>query len=462
MNWKDTVVAISTPLGEGGIGIIRISGPLALKTASRIIELPQGDNLEKVPSHTIKLSHLINPNTKERLDQVLVSVMRAPRTYTREDVVEINCHGGMVPLQVGLEAAIEAGARLAEPGEFTKRAFLNGRIDLAQAEAVVDIIRSKTEESLRIAMGQLNGRISLKAKEIRQEISEVLVQIEASIDFIDEDLEIMSPKEIAARLERVRRKLARLIGSAQAGRVYREGAKVAIAGRPNVGKSSLLNGLVQKDRVIVTPIPGTTRDVVEEIININGIPFRLRDTAGIRAPSNEVEKLGVEMSRKEIKEADVVLLVLDASQPLTTEDLKVAKGDKDKAGKTIVVLNKIDLPLKIDERAVAKHFREKIIKTSATEEKGLKNLEKAMVDLVLSGEVALNGEVIVANVRHKRALEKAEADLQEARSIIQKAIPQEFVAAVLHDALDSMGEITGETVQDELLDKIFSQFCIGK
>jgi len=460
LNWKDTIVAISTPLGEGGIGILRISGLLALKTAGRIIELPQGDNLEKVPSHTVKLSYLINPNTKERLDQVLVSVMRAPRTYTREDVVEINCHGGMVPLQLGLEAAIEAGARLAEPGEFTKRAFLNGRIDLAQAEAVVDIIRSKTKESLRIATGQLDGRISLKVKEIRQEISEVLVQIEASIDFIDEDLEIMSPKEIAERLERARKKLERLIGSAQAGRVYREGAKVVIAGRPNVGKSSLLNALVQKDRVIVTPIPGTTRDVVEEIINIKGIPFRLRDTAGIRAPSNEVEKIGVEMSRKEIKEADVVLLVLDASQPLTTEDLKVAKGDK--AGKTVVVLNKIDLPLEIDEKAVCKHFGRKIIKTSATEEKGLKNLKEAMVDLVLSGEVALNGEVIVANVRHKRALEKAEADLQEARSIIQKAIPEEFVATVLYDALDSIREITGETVRDELLDKIFSQFCIGK
>lgn len=460
MDNLDTIVAISTPLGEGGIGILRLSGKEAIKISAEALRLSSGEELGEIPSHNLKLGYVIRSDTGERIDQVLVSVMRAPSTYTREDIVEVNCHGGIVPLRAALEALVEAGARLAEPGEFTKRAFLNGRIDLAQAEAVVDIIRSKTDEGLKIAMGQLEGRVSEKVSEIKKMIFEVVVQAEASIDFADEDIETMSYKDMGERIEEARREIEKLIRSADTGRAYREGVRVAIAGRPNVGKSSLLNALVKETRVIVTSVPGTTRDVVEETINIKGVPFKLRDTAGIRPPGNEVERIGVGLSRKEIRDADVVLLVLDASTPLAEEDIAIAEEAKER--KTVAVLNKTDLPQKIEEESVIKKIGKEIVKISATEEEGLEDLERVMLGLVLSGDVFLNGEAIVANVRHKKALEKARDDLLEAERTIRDEIPEEFVVTLLHDALDSIGEVTGETVKADLLSKIFSQFCIGK
>ncbi len=460
MDLTDTIVAISTPLGEGGIGILRLSGNQALKIAAKIIKLSPRNRLDQMPSRTMKLCHAVNPKTGERLDRVLVSVMRAPQTYTREDIVEINCHGGIIPLQETLEAAVEAGARLAEPGEFTKRAFLNGRIDLAQAEAVVDVIRSKTREGLKVAMGQLEGQLSQKVCEIRGLIVDVLVQIEASIDFVDEDIEVLSREEILNKIEEATEQLEKLIRTAQTGKIYREGIQVAIAGRPNVGKSSLLNALLREARAIVTSIPGTTRDIVEEIVNIGGVPFKLRDTAGIRKPDGEIEKIGVDLSRKAIKGADIVLLVLDTSESLTKEDLQIIEENRKR--KAIAVLNKIDLPQKLDEEIVSGKFGKRAARISATKGKGLEDLEQAMLNLVLSGEVIPDREAIVANVRHKKALEKAKCDLLEASSSLRGETPEEFVAAVLKDVLDSLGEVTGETVQENLLDKIFSQFCIGK
>lgn len=460
MDLMDTIAAISTPLGEGGIGILRLSGDQALNIAGKILNLQAKKKLNEVASHHIALGYALNPRTGERLDQVLVSVMRAPHTYTREDVVEINCHGGVVALQETLEAAIEAGARLAEPGEFTKRAFLNGRIDLAQAEAVADIIRAKTKEGLKVAMGQLGGRLSKRVSEIQGIVLDILVQIEASIDFLDEDIEVMSKEEILCKAGEAMCKLEKLIRTAGAGIIYRDGIKVVIAGRPNVGKSSLLNALLRESRAIVTPIPGTTRDIVEEIINIGGAPFKLRDTAGIREPFDEVEKMGVALSREAIKGADMILLVLDMSERLQQEDREIMKEAKDY--KVIAVLNKVDLVARIEEEAVLEEFGERTVKVSATREKGIEKLERVMLDIVLRGHVYRGAEAIVNNVRHKKALERARADLAEAAKSIEEDIPGECVAAVLKDVLDSLGEITGDSVEENMMDRIFSEFCIGK
>lgn len=460
MDITDTIVAISTPLGEGGIGIVRISGSRAILIAAAMLEFPSGPELNKLASHCMRLCRAVNPKTKEELDQVLVCVMRAPHTYTREDVVEINCHGGIMPLQATLDAAVEAGARLAEPGEFTKRAFLNGRIDLAQAEAVIDVIRSKTKESLQLAMGQLEGQLSQKVSRIRRLVLDVLVQVEASIDFLEEDIEIMPREQMLETIEKAAVVAGELAESAEKGKIYREGISTAITGRPNVGKSSLLNALLREARAIVTAVPGTTRDIVEEYINIEGVPFRLRDTAGIRKPCDEVEEIGVGLSRKAVKEADIILLVLDWSEDLTREDIKIMEETNKES--TIAVLNKVDLPQKVNEIEVKKRFGDRVLRISATHEKGLKELEKAMLGMILSGKVIRGGETIVANMRHKKALEKAREDLAEAGRNMRDEIPDECVAAVLKDGLDSLGEITGETIQEDLLDKIFSEFCIGK
>jgi len=460
MDLTDTIVAISTPLGEGGIGIVRISGSRSLGIADSILELPAGKKVTQIPDRSMTLCHSINEKTGERLDQVLVCIMRGPNTYTKEDVVEINCHGGVVPLQETLEAAVEAGARLAEPGEFTKRAFLNGRIDLAQAEAVVDVIRAKTKECLRVAMAQLDGRLSRKVAEIRRAIVKILVQVEAAIDFSDEDIECMNREALISKTEKTIEDLEQLIRTAQTGKIYREGVQVVIAGRPNVGKSSLLNALLKETRVIVTSVPGTTRDIVEEVVNIGGVPFRLRDTAGIRKPRDEIEKIGVELSRGAIQATNLVLLVLDASEALREEDLLIMEEVPEK--KTIAVLNKTDLSLSIDEKVIAEKFGGRVIRISATQEMGLDKLEQAMLDEVLAGKVSCEAEAIVANVRHKKALEKAKRDLLEAHESALKGVSEEFMAAVLRDVLDSLGEVTGETVQENLLDEIFSQFCIGK
>ena len=458
---SDTIAAVSTPLGEGGIGIIRISGSQAIEIAGVVLELPAGASLADALSRQMMLCYAVNPRSRERLDQVLVSVMRAPHTYTREDVVEINCHGGIVATQEVLRAVLEGGARPAEPGEFTKRAFLNGRIDLTQAEAVIDVIRARTKESMKVAAGQLQGRLFEKVRGIRESVLEVLVQLEAAVDFSDEDLETMPREWAEERIGGAIGELKRLIESADVGRVYREGVEVAIAGRPNVGKSSLLNALLKETRAIVTAMPGTTRDIIEETVNIGGVPFRVRDTAGIREPNDEAEKIGVEMSRKAMGSADIVLVVLDVSEALQAADHQILAHTEE--ARRIIVLNKTDLP-RIMTGEESEGLPEKQVEISATGELGLEALGEAMLEIVLGGAVRRDGEVIVSRTRHKIAMERAKEDLEEALDGAKRGVPEEFVAeTIMRDVvLESLGEITGERVENEVLERIFEEFCVGK
>ena len=340
----DTIAAISTPPGEGAISIVRLSGEDAVKIANKVFK---GKNLEKVPTHTINYGHIVNPKTNEELDEVMVSVMLAPRTFTREDVIEINCHGGIVPTNQILQLLLSNGARLAEPGEFTKRAFLHGRIDLTQAESVMDLIRAKTDRSMKVALNQLDGNLSHLIRNLRQDILDVLAQVEVNIDYPEyDDVETLTTKMLREKAIEVKKSIQQLLTTAKQGKVLREGLATAIVGRPNVGKSSLLNHLLHEDKAIVTDIAGTTRDVIEEYVNVRGVPLKLIDTAGIRETEDKVERIGVERSRKAIEQADLVMLVLNASEELTDEDKELIQATSGK--KRIVILNKTDLPRKLN------------------------------------------------------------------------------------------------------------------
>ncbi|MFQ6097167.1 MAG: tRNA uridine-5-carboxymethylaminomethyl(34) synthesis GTPase MnmE, partial [Armatimonadota bacterium] len=398
----DTIAAISTPLGEGGIGIVRISGDRALEIAAHIFRpLNPAKRVAELPTHTVHHGHVLDGS--EIVDEALLTLMRAPRSYTRQDVAELSCHGGVVPLRRTLQAALNHGARLAEPGEFTRRAFINGRIDLAQAEAVADLIYAKTEESHRAAMAQLRGCLSREVRDIREELLDLITYVEASIDFVDEDITFLTLDEQRQRCESIRQRLQSLIASADSGQVLREGLATAIIGRPNVGKSSLMNALLRRDRVIVTPIPGTTRDVVQDLLNIKGIPVRLADTAGLRDAHDLVESEGVQRSRREMQAADLVLLVVDASAPLTEADRRLLREAR--ADRTIVVINKIDLP----QVVTTTHVREVLpdvpcVEVSATQRLGLEGLEEAIAQMVWRGRAGPSDAVIVTNVRHRDAL----------------------------------------------------------
>lgn len=461
MNLQDTITAISTPIGEGGIGIVRVNGDKSLEIGAKIFRSPTGKNLREAKTYTMHYGQIVDPETEEIIDEVIVSVMLAPRTYTREDVVEINCHGGIVPLKRVLELVLRFGARLADPGEFSKRAFLNGRIDLTQAEATIDVIRSKTEASLQLALRQLGGGLSEKIQALRQEIVFMLAHIEAAIDFPEEDIEGMEYQELSKRAEEVWGKTKELLATADSGKVLREGLSTAIIGRPNVGKSSLLNALLREKRAIVTDIPGTTRDVIEEVVNIRGIPLKIIDTAGIRETEDLVEKIGVEKARESLKQADLVLFLLNGGEELKEEDLEIAGLLNEK--KRIIIINKTDLSQKIDEEEVRKIFPiGKIIKLSLKEEIGLADLEKTIEEMVFAGQAFSLESTLVTNVRHKSLLEKAEKSLQETTKALALGMPTDLLAIDLKDALQSLGEITGEAVSDDIIDQIFSQFCIGK
>lgn len=468
MDLKDTIAAISTPLGESGIGIVRLSGDKALPIVNTFFKSPKRKELKKAGSYTVSYGFIFNPKTQKKIDEVLVTVMKAPHSYTREDVVEINCHGGIIPLKETLELTLKSGARLAEPGEFTKRAFLNGRLDLAQAEAVADIIRAKTEAASGAALNQLEGRLSTKIREIRTNLLEVLSHLEAAIDFSDEDIETLSAQELLPKIGKTEGKIGELLKKASFGRILREGVKTVLAGRPNVGKSSLLNALLKEDRAIVTAEPGTTRDLIEETLNLKGIPLRIQDTAGLRKPRGEAERLGVEKAKEILLRADLALLIIDGSEPLTPEDLNLLEEAKrahfKKETKTLIVLNKIDLPLKVSPQDIEiKTNSTRIIKTSATKEWGLQALEEAIVKLVFSGGVnPAEGGALVTNVRHQRALEKASESLGELVKVLRKGFPEEIAATILKEALSHLGEIIGEVTTKDLLDQIFEDFCIGK
>lgn len=444
--YQDTIAAISTPLGEGGIGIVRLSGPDSKTILSKLFP-------KKLSHRRLVYGHLVDPETAAVVDEVLVAYMAPPHTYTREAMVEINCHGGPVVLQRILELVLRQGARYAQPGEFTLRAFLNGRIDLAQAEAVLDVVTAKTAASLRVALQGLGGHLSAPIREVRTLLLETLAYLTAKVDFPDDEVEA---QDMAPALAVAQKRLETLIASADAGMVFRQGIRTAIVGRPNVGKSSLLNRLLRHNRAIVTAVPGTTRDTLEEIANIQGVPFVLVDTAGIVQSADLVEHLGVERSRRSIEQADLVMLVLDQSEALTPQDEAIRELLGDKA--VIAVANKADLPLK----ASLDSLPWKPIAISALTGSGLQDLEREMVRTALGGSVATSDALLVSNPRHKEALARALHHLKAATDSLSNGLPDDFVSIDLTAALTALGEITGETVGEELLETIFSRFCIGK
>jgi tRNA modification GTPase len=455
----DTIAAISTPMGEGGIGIVRLSGPEArailrkvFVPASKPPGEPHGFAFE---SHRFYYGHVVEVDASIIVDEVLAVLMRAPRTYTRQDVAEIHCHGGIVPLRRTLELVLRCGARLAQPGEYTLRAFLNGRIDLAQAEAVLDIVRAKTEVSLRIAMEQLDGRISHQVRRIRAVLVDALAYVEASLDFPEDEI---PPLDLASVLEEAKEQVQVLLAGAAQGLVYRQGVRTAIAGRPNVGKSSLLNALLRTSRAIVTPIPGTTRDTLEETLNLRGIPLCLVDTAGITDSTDLIERLGIERSHQALQQADLVLLVIDGSEPLQAEDLEIADVVRNRS--VIVVVNKADLAAVADDSAILGASPH--VHLSALTGEGLYLVEDAIVEMVFSGQVQTSDVPVISNPRHCEILRRALAQVTAAESSYHDQGTADLVAIDLTAAVSALGEITGETVSDDVLEAIFSNFCIGK
>lgn len=458
---NDTIVAISTPLASAGIGIIRISGDEALDIIKKIFVPKHKMDVDSVKSHTLHYGHIIDPEYNRTLDEVLVSFMLAPNTYTREHVVEINAHGGLVVLQSILSLVLRSGARIAEPGEFTKRAFLNGRIDLSQAEAVMDIIHSKTELALNASVNQLSGNIKVEIEGLKSELLSILALIEASIDYPEYDIEELSFDQVKDKLSVVSQRVQKLISSYDNGRIIREGIKTVIVGRPNVGKSSLLNALLKEQRAIVTDIPGTTRDSLEEYMNVHGIPLKLIDTAGIRLTEDVVEKLGVDRSKLLISEADLVLFVVDSSEKLTKEDDDIMDliGNQ----KVIILMNKSDLQIQVKKEHLKEHLQEMtIIETSATKYEGLDDLEDEIKSQFMQGNVQLDNETVIHNIRHKQSLEKAMESANLVVESIDMGMPEDCWAIDLHSTYEHLSEITGDKVTDDVIREIFSQFCLGK
>lgn len=455
----DTIAAISTPPGEGAISIVRMSGEEAVSIAQKVFS---GKDLTQAKSHTINYGHIVDPKTHEEIDEVMVSLMLAPKTFTREDVVEINCHGGIVATNRILQLLLVNGARLAEPGEFTKRAFLHGRIDLTQAESVMDLIRAKTDRSMKIALNQLDGNLSHLIDSLRKDILDVLAQVEVNIDYPEyDDVEEMTTKLLKEKAIEIKQRIEQLLKTASQGKIMREGLATALVGRPNVGKSSLLNHLLHEDKAIVTDVAGTTRDVIEEYVNVSGVPLQLIDTAGIRETDDKVEKIGVERSKKAIEQSDLVLLVLNAAESLTKEDLELIRLTNDK--KRIIILNKTDLEEKLDRKELAKISENApVYATSILKNEGVEALEEAISKLFFNGIENSQSTVMVTNARHIALLKKAQNSLDSVLEGISSGMPVDLVQIDMTEAWNLLGEITGESYEDELLDQLFSQFCLGK
>lgn len=454
----DTIAAISTPQGEGGIGIVRLSGRDAISIADKLFSSPRGKELADQKTHTVAYGFIIDPATGKRIDEVLVTVMRAPGTYTTEDVVEINCHGGRLPLSATLRLLLREGARLAEPGEFTRRAFLNGRIDLSQAEAVIDLIKAKTDRAERLALGQLEGRLSQRITGLRDRITDACVQIEACIDFPDDEPELALKDDIAVSLNEVEAELLALSRGYDEGRFFREGVSAAIVGKPNVGKSSLLNALLEKDRAIVTDMPGTTRDVIEDFLNVNGLPLRIMDTAGIRDTHNLAEMEGVRRSLKAIEGADIVVAVVDAGRPIDGADREVL--DKVRHKRALIAVNKCDIESPGFTLPVCGIDSARV---SAVSGEGIEDLKDKIYSLCISSGGAHDAEdLLITNMRHKEAIDKAADALEEARSLVKAGQPLEVVAVPLRESLDALGTIVGMVTTEDILKRIFNEFCIGK
>lgn len=458
----DTIAAISTPSGEGAIAIVRLSGDAAIEVANKVFHAPGKKTLSTVPTHTIHYGHLIDPSTGQNAEEVMVSVMKGPKTFTREDVVEINCHGGMTAVNRVLQIVLNEGARLAEPGEFTKRAFLNGRIDLSQAEAVMDLIRAKTDKAMNVALNQVEGRLSKLIQALRQEILETLAHVEVNIDYPEyDDVEEMAHDVLLEKSRFVQIEIEKLLKTAEQGKVLREGLSTVIIGRPNVGKSSLLNALVQENKAIVTDIPGTTRDIIEEYVNVRGVPLKLVDTAGIRETEDLVEKIGVERSRQVLAKADLILLMLNYSDELTAED--EALFEVINTMNAIVIVNKTDLPPKLNMNRVKELAEYKtILTTSLLAEQGIDALEEAIAALFFSGAVGAQDMTYVSNSRHIALLKQAHSSITDAINGVESDVPIDIIQIDLTRTWELLGEIIGESVQDGLINQLFSQFCLGK
>lgn len=456
----DTIASISTPMGEGAIAIVRLSGSDAVLIADKLYKGKH--QLSEVASHTINYGHIIDPATKEVVEEVMVAVMRAPRTYTREDIVEINCHGGIMTVNRVLELALTNGAKLAEPGEFTKRAFLNGRIDLSQAEATMDFIRSKTDRASRVAMQQIEGRLSVLIKGLRQSILEILAQVEVNIDYPEyDDVEEATGTFLMEEARKIEESITNLLQTANQGKILREGLSTVIVGKPNVGKSSMLNNLIQDNKAIVTEIAGTTRDVLEEYVNVRGVPLRLVDTAGIRETEDIVEKIGVERSREALKKADLILYVLNNNEILTEEDYKLAEIIKNED--VIVIINKTDLETKLDLEEVKTMIGDApIVKTSMLSQQGIEELEEQIRTLFFAGEVSNQDMTYVSNARHISLLKSAKTSISDAISAAEAGVPVDMIQIDLIKTWELLGEVIGESVDDGLIDQLFSQFCLGK
>ncbi len=457
---EETIAAISTPFGESGIGIVRISGPSAEPIAKRLFR-PKKDQSCFI-SHHFHFGEIIDNQSGNPVDEVLIVLMKSPRTYTREDIVEIHCHGGYFILQKVLELALREGARLAQPGEFTKRAFLRGRIDLTQAEAVIDLIKAKTQTGLEIATRQLRGALYREMTELKARLIESLALIEAHIDFPEEEIEPIAFGEMKKNLEAIVGQTEEWINSYDEGRIFREGISCAIAGKTNVGKSSLLNVLLKEERAIVTPIPGTTRDVIEEVVNIHGIPVRLMDTAGLRRPADSVEREGVRRAKERVADADFVLIMIDGSRALDADDREMFEEIKGK--KKVVVINKKDLPLKISAEEVQGLFpKDPVVSISALRNDGIDDVKKAIYASLVCREVRATPEhLVVANIRHKSALIQMRDNISNAARGLEEGTSLEFIAFEIRSALEALGELVGETATEEVLNRIFEKFCIGK
>ena len=458
MYLMDTIAAISTALGEGAIGIVRLSGPESINIAS---EMFRGKNLLEVQSHTIHYGHIID-RQGDIVDEVMVTVLKAPKTYTREDVVEINCHGGIIAVQRILDECLLLGARMAEPGEFTKRAFLNGRIDLSQAEALMDLIQAKTSRAMNASINQLQGSLSVKIRELRQEMLNTLAQVEVTIDYPEyDDVEEISTNELVLTATNVKSKIESILQIAQNGRLFRDGIKTAIIGRPNVGKSSLLNRLTGIDKAIVTDIAGTTRDTIEEYINIQGVPLHLVDTAGIRETDELVEQIGVTKSRELIDQSDLIILVLNQTESLTEIDIELL--DLTQGKKRIILFNKDDLIAKIVPQDISDYAEEnEVILTSMLTEDGIRQLEEKIVNLFYAGNIQTTDVNYLLNSRHTNLLRQAIKLLDEVIAASNDQTPVDLIQIDFTRAWEILGEIVGDSFQDELLDKLFSQFCLGK
>ncbi|WP_324825650.1 tRNA uridine-5-carboxymethylaminomethyl(34) synthesis GTPase MnmE [Sinanaerobacter sp. ZZT-01] len=460
---EDTIAAIATAFGEGGIGIIRMSGEKSKDILNQIFIPISKKNSEQhqIVNRRLTYGIVIDPQTNQTIDEVMAVFMKAPYTYTMEDIAEIHCHGSSISLQKTLALVLRFGARLAEKGEFTKRAFLNGRLDLSQAEAVIDLIKAKTDKSFQVALSQMEGELSSKIKEIRSDLMDILVQIAVNLDYPDEDIEVLTYKKQEESLLLIGDKIDKLLSLADTGRMLRDGIAVTIIGKPNVGKSSLMNAFLRESRAIVTEIPGTTRDIIEESMSVRGIPIRLTDTAGIHETDDIIEKIGIEKSKQSFNQADLIIFMLDASQPLMKEDLEIANyiGER----KTIVLINKTDLEISLCEKEIKRTLPGAVILyTSMKNETGLNELEEEIEKMVYGGDLVQKNSMMVTNVRHKELLLQAKQSINDALKMIKKMEAMDFIEVDIKRAWELLGEMIGETVSEDIINEVFSRFCLGK